>query len=67
MFSCQHNIQRVRERGGDVSSIFTQRNHSNYSFLNCCSTFLSTYDHSVKLMIRFGEEDRVVVTESDNY
>lgn len=35
--------------------------------LNCCSMFMSNYDHSVKLMIRFGEEDCVFVTERDTY
>lgn len=28
---------------------------------------MCNYDHSVRLMIRFSEEDRVFVAESDNY
>lgn len=45
--------------------VFAQRNHSDYSFLNCCSIFMCNYDHT--LMMRFTEEDRVFVTESDDH
>ena len=45
--------------------VFAQGNHSD--FVNRCSMFICNYDHSVQLIMRFGEEDRVFVTESDNY